>query len=196
MVFDPNIPAANDLLSISQGDIQTNFSQTNTIIAVDHYEFDNATVADRGKHKSVVLPEDVAIATGANEAALYTKDDGTQPALYYRQESNGTEIKMTGIDPLQANDGYTFLQGTTAGGGILLQWGQGTFPVANDLVVIVFPVAFSAAPYSVTGTRFSANTDDRLFYVLPGSVAAAQVTFNRRHNNDNHTFNWFAIGPA
>jgi len=92
MTFDSNIPAANDLLSVSQGDIQTNFSQINTIIAVDHYEFNNATVANRGKHKSVVLPEAAAIATAADEGALYTKDDGTRPALYYRQESNGTEM--------------------------------------------------------------------------------------------------------
>jgi len=196
MTYNPAIPAANDLISVSQGDIQTNFTQANTIIAIDHYEFNHATVANRGKHKSVVLPEGVAIVTAANEGALYTKDDGTRPALYYRQESSGTEIKMTGIDPLQANNGYTFLQGTTAGGGILFQWGQAAFGAGNNTVTVNFPQVFSAAPYSVVATRHATNPDNRTLLIDPGSMVAASVGFRRYHSTADHIFTWIAIGPA
>lgn len=188
MTYNPLIPAANDLLSISQGDIQTNFSQANTIMSADHYEFNNATVANRGKHKSAVLPEAAAIATAANEGALYTKDDGTRPALYYRQESNGTEIKMTGIDPLRATNGYTFLQGN-----MLMQWGKVAAPGASGTVN--FPIVFTAAPYSVQLT-LQRNSGNQTVCLDSGTPPAA-ANFSYLSSSAGSVFlHWIAIGPA
>lgn len=188
MTYNPNIPAANDLLSVSQGDIQTNFSQANTVVAVDHYEFDNATAANRGKHKSVVLPEDAAVATAADEGALYTKDDGTRPALYYRQESNGTEIKFTGIDPLRATNGYTFLQGN-----LLMQWGKVAAP--GNSGTVNFPTAFSAAPYSIQVSleRDSGNQS----VTVDDAPAPTANAFQYLSSSSGSAFMyWIAIGPA
>jgi len=55
MTFNPNIPMPNDELSDSQGDIQTNFNQSNIIFGIDHYTFDNGT-ANKGKHTWVTTP--------------------------------------------------------------------------------------------------------------------------------------------
>ena len=55
MGFNPNIPQANQLLSVSQGDIQTNFSSSNTTYGIDHYAFDSNTQV--GFHKKVTNPD-------------------------------------------------------------------------------------------------------------------------------------------
>jgi len=43
----------------------------------------------------VKLTEGAAPATATGEGALYTKDSGTQPELYFRSESSGTEVQLT-----------------------------------------------------------------------------------------------------
>ena len=91
MTFNPNIPQATDLTSASQSQILTNFSQLNTIFDVDHVTYDNATVANRGKHdKSTYIEQGADPATSANEVALYSKDLSTVSTLYMRKESSGT----------------------------------------------------------------------------------------------------------
>jgi hypothetical protein len=42
-----------------------------------------------------ILPEITAPATAANQGAVYTKNDGTQTELYFREESNGDEVQIT-----------------------------------------------------------------------------------------------------
>lgn len=188
MSYNPSIPQANDLISVSQGDIQTNFTQANTLIAIDHYEFDHATVANRGKHKSVVLPEAAAIATAADEGALYTKDDGTRPALYYRQESNGTEIPLTGINPVSANNGYTFLQGS-----MLIQWGKVAAP--GNAGNVVFPTVFSAPPYSIQVSLERASGGQTV--TVDSTTAPTAAGFNYLSSSAGSVFlYWIAIGAA
>lgn len=41
------------------------------------------------------LSETTAPTTAASEGAIYTKDSGTQPELFYREESNGDELQIT-----------------------------------------------------------------------------------------------------
>lgn len=68
-------------------------------LAVDHTwpasgtTYDGATV---GYHKKLTLPEQAsAPSTPASYGAVYTKDSGTQPELYYREESDGDEVQLT-----------------------------------------------------------------------------------------------------
>lgn len=42
-----------------------------------------------------ILPEITAPTTAANQGALYTKNDGDQTELYFREESDGDEVKIT-----------------------------------------------------------------------------------------------------
>jgi len=43
----------------------------------------------------VKLTEGTAPSTAASQGALYTKDSGGQPELFYREESDGTEVQIT-----------------------------------------------------------------------------------------------------
>ncbi len=43
----------------------------------------------------IALVEDTAPATAAGEGKIYTKDSGTQPELFFREESNGDEVQLT-----------------------------------------------------------------------------------------------------
>jgi len=187
MSYNPNIPQPTDFVSISQNDILNNFTQINTTFDEDHYTFDAA--ANNGKHKSVTLPEGAAIGTDPGEIALYSKDDGTRPALYLRQENDGTEIQMSGISPSAATNGYTFLPG-----GMLLQWNTSTINPSGS-TTINFPTAFSGTAYSVVVTplRDSSNTD--IVYIKPGTIAAA--SFQVRNTAAGITqCCWMAVGPA
>jgi hypothetical protein len=51
--FTPTIPSASQTLAASQPLIQQNFNSTQTILAVDHVTFDNAT---GGQHKQTTFP--------------------------------------------------------------------------------------------------------------------------------------------
>jgi hypothetical protein len=48
----------------------------------------------------IVLPEISAPTTIANQGALYTKNDGDQTELYFREESNGDEVQITNAGAL------------------------------------------------------------------------------------------------
>jgi hypothetical protein len=96
MTYSPTIPTALDALSQSQGDIQTNFAQINTIFQLNHVEFNNAVVGDRGKHKQVNLRAVALPVTIAGEGALYVfNTGGAREQLRYRRESNGQEFGLT-----------------------------------------------------------------------------------------------------
>lgn len=191
MAWTANIPQPNDRLSVSQGQLLGNCQRSDAVMAFDHYPFSDVT-ANAGFHKSVRFPAGAAVATDLDVCALYAKTVGTRTQIFFRQDTDGaaTEIQMTGRDPIRAQNGCTFLPGN-----MLLQWGHGTFPAGDNTVPIAFPVAFSAAAYSVVATRHSSNSDNRTLSIEPGSTGAANVTFRRRHD-DNPTFTWIAIGPA
>lgn len=59
--------------------------------ASDQAEITPALLASGG----AILSEISAPATAANQGALYTKNDGTQTELYFREESNGDEVQIT-----------------------------------------------------------------------------------------------------
>lgn len=130
MTFNPNIPGANDLISQSQSEIQTNFAQSNTIFDIDHVTFDDATSADRGKHRKSTYIEVADPTTVANEMAMYAKAVSGATRLFLRQENNGTIFQFSGPDPTAAATGQTFLPG-----GIILKWGTTS---ANGTTAITF----------------------------------------------------------
>lgn len=96
MTYNPSIPQSSDLISQSQAQVLTNFSQLNTIFDVDHVTYNDATSANRGKHDKSTYVEGSDPVTSTNEVAVYSKDTGTQPDLFYRPESSGTATRLTG----------------------------------------------------------------------------------------------------
>lgn len=193
MTYSNAIPQPTDLISISQGDILTNFSQLYTVLAQDHIELDDGTVANRGKHKQVTLPELGADpATAANERAFYAKAASGVTQLFMRAESNGTVDQLT-YPYTNAQDG-TFV----FSGGIRFQWGKETVTAGAASVAVTFPVAFSGAPYSVVCTPDGIPISDASRGMGATNQAAAGFTIQNYNAGfaGNTPCSWFAIGPV
>ena len=95
MTYTANTPQSSDDPSVSQGQLLTNFQQLDTVFGNNHVAYSAAS--DNGKHKFCQFTEQGADpATAANELAIYTKDTGTRPDLFYRGESSGSVYRMTG----------------------------------------------------------------------------------------------------
>lgn len=117
--YTSNIPQPSDDPSQSQDQILQNFQSLNTANSVNHIAYNDA---DEGKHKFLQMPEQgSAPTTAADEGAVYTKVSNSTTELFWRRESNGTEVQLTDGTPTAAGKGETFLPG-----GILIQWGTGT----------------------------------------------------------------------
>jgi len=165
MTYNPNIPAANDILSNSQSQILTNFGQLNTVFGIDHVPF-YPSVANSGKHAKVTLPEGGDAATLVNEIALYCKDLSSVSTLYLRKENNGTVIQISGVDPIASAQGRTFLPG-----GLILAWGSsasvsngGTVSFASAFpnncfgVQVTINIASTVSPVGINGYNTSGFT--------------------------------------
>lgn len=63
-----------------------------------------------------ILPEITAPTTAANQGALYTKNDGTQTELYFREESNGDEVQVTKGGVINVSGSIAINTGTIASG--------------------------------------------------------------------------------
>lgn len=202
MTFNPNIPQANDIISSSQPQILTNFSQLNTLFGIDHVEYNNATAANRGKHTKITYVQQGADpATLVSELALYTKNVGGVPKLFIREQTNGTVYQLNGPVPSRATTGYSWLPGGTPNGAILIQWGQ-HITLNATTQTITFPTNFSAAAYIAIPTLAIAAGSSRIFCnVVAGSLANNQFQANTRDQNSNApaaglVLPWIAIGPG
>jgi len=102
MPYLPNIPIGTDQLSVSQPQIQSNFTILQTAFDINHIDFD---AANAGKHMYVELPVAAGnpippIVFAAGEVALYSALNPTtnQNELYINKSNNGpvvTQIPAT-----------------------------------------------------------------------------------------------------
>lgn len=172
MTFNPGIPQSSDIPSQSQSQILTNFSQLNTIFGNNHYEFNNATVANRGKHKFVSMPAQGSDpATSSSEMALYTKIVSGNTELFVRRESNGTVVQLTGpaSTTIPAQNGSVFIDG-----GVIMKWG---FPgVVNDNTVVNFVSAFPSNCWNVQLTIIDPNATSRTVNLKTASLTTTSFT--------------------
>lgn len=147
-------------------------------------------------HVKVRLAEQAGNPTQeANRAFLYAKEDPTNGYTEtFAINSNGNVVQLTRGVPTISASGYVYLPG-----GVLMQWGTNS-AVWNGTPTITFPLAFSAAPYSITANTetggaslrayvtvgtFTATTWKPTLYAEGGSlITLARVLY------------WVAIGPA
>ena len=184
MTYNPLIPASTDRPSASQSQVLTNFTQANTIFTNNHYAFNDATVALRGKHRYMVMPNQGAgPATTATEGALYVKGG----ILFYRYPSSGLELALTsGAVPVTTTNGQTILPG-----GLILKWNQLTF--AGLSTVANFPNgAFPTNALCTVVSPLNGNAATDRVYV--DTWNAATVTIKRVSNSGNASVTYFAIG--
>ena len=93
MSYVPGIPAANDVPSSSQGQIQTNFTQLNTIFDVDHVTFDAAI--DNGEHNRITFNSPIADPNAADpKATLYTKTIAGDSQLFFENFDVGGAVNV------------------------------------------------------------------------------------------------------
>jgi hypothetical protein len=191
-VYENNLPLVSDKIRNFPGDVSTkNWPYLNTTINVDHlFSLDTATT-NNGCHRTSTYFVTTDPTTSSTQYAVYCKNDtGPRPQLWVRPPSNGTPVQLTaGVAanvPTASTNGCTYLPG-----GVLLQWGTTGGLVSNG-AVIGFPVAFSAAPYSVVITLGDGVTLGNAHWV------AAKTTLNWTLGSLSgaNTFYWTAIGPA
>lgn len=160
MTYNPNIPLGTDFPSQSRSQFLTNFGQLNTLFGADHFPFNYATVALRGRHQFVTLEQQAAgPATSGTQVALYSKAAAGATNLFMRRATSGTEVQLSSnADPIVATSGQTFLPG-----GLVMKWGQFTmsshhtfvsYPVTgfptNTLAVVVSPFLNNVSAYYVS----------------------------------------------
>lgn len=190
MSFTPNIPFVGQSLGNSRTQVLNNFASLRTQTAANHADVNDANA---GKHtfiQYVVQGSDPS--TAANEVARYTKLVSGVAREFLRLPSNGSVFQVSGPAPVVGANGYTFLPG-----GLLMQWGTraGSSSSSN---AVVFPVAFSAAPYYVNAIPVRAASSpgsDFATVIVTGSVTTTGFTIGNIGSHTIVSWYWTAIGP-
>lgn len=147
MTFQPNIPLATDFISVSQQDINNNFSSLSSAFNTNHNDF-NASGA--GKHKFVEMPNQTGDPAGAaTEVTAYSKQAAGVSELFVRRDA-GSVIQMTKGTPVSSSTGSSFLPG-----GIIINWGS--VVGSNSGNTATFATAFPNNVFSVTLGIFDSN---------------------------------------
>lgn len=143
-----NIPAATDELSVSQGQIQQNFTSIQSFVDVNHADF---TSTDAGKHIFVTLTSQGAIPPAgsgflANEVGLYNAVTNGQQELFINKTTTGVPTTYnipctqstlsTNAAPASLSRGFTYLPS-----GIIMKWGS--FAYNSGTVMFDTTVAFT-----------------------------------------------------
>jgi len=179
MAYVPTTPSGpSEDPSQSQPKITANFEGISTFVQVNHGNFDDP---DEGKHLFMQMPvQGAAPTTGATEGALYTKTLAAQAELYYRKQSSGAEVQMTGPFTAAANGLVTLP------GGLIIIWG--TASSGNGLPVS-YHTAFPTASFTVQVTQ---NTTGAL---AVGAVVVDNTQFTFFSNPAaTISFSYLAIG--
>lgn len=179
MSFYPGIPSSGQSLGNSRPQVLSNFSSLRDTLAVNHVD---VNLIGAGKHKFVQMPaQGSAPITSADEIAEYVKVVSGNARVFVRQPNSGTEIQVSGYDPVLSNTaGSTYLPG-----GILLQWGS--LANAGSGQVVTFPIAFTtvfqayAIPSAIRQFGVSAVSNNTFTFVIENPSGAITVR-------------WWAIG--
>lgn len=183
-IYQNNIPAANDELSVSQGDILTNFASIQSIIEVNHNTFADT---DAGKHKWITFPTQAAIppagsAFSATEIGLFNAVSNGQQELFVNKTSSVGPVTSnvpftrstfsTNPTPLALSNGYTYLPS-----GLILQWGQYSQAAGSTVAFsIPFPnvcIQVITGNYATAVVNVGASAFNQNNFTLTTSTGAA-----------------------
>jgi len=186
MTFQPNVPQAQDLISISQNDLLQNFQALDTSWNVNHVDFNDI---GSGKHKFVEMPNQGSDPAGdGSEMTIFSKLASGNSEIHYKRDASANSFQLTSKDPNPVVNGHTFLAG-----GLLLQWNFLTGASKNDGAVIIFPTAFGTTPFSLQLTASRNGTSVNVLNAT--SVSTTQFTLRTSSNSNDGV--WFlAVGLA
>jgi hypothetical protein len=163
--YNPNTPTAKLPYADWQIQFQQNFTQLNNAFSKNHIALDDATVASRGNHTYVQMPEQKNIPqTGAAEFTIFTKDVESQTdQVHFVYPGNSPVVQFTNyqiysVPPtLLQTTFFTFLPGK-----ILVYFGTfGPFqrvgntpnilvlnpPVAKNIISVQFSISGNTPLY-------------------------------------------------
>lgn len=201
MTYDPTIPAASDILSQSQVDIQTNFSELNSLFNRDHFKWNDATSSFRGYHRQITFPKVRSSAppatgdTGILFPLADTKDTSLRTQLYFVNQSSS--IQVTNRFAAATDPGWIMLNK-----GIIFIWafwantGSGTqnvdFPVIPNLVG-ASGGGFPNTCLSVTCTAVQNDNTAKPVAIKTGSLSATKFTIKLSDTSIDGIY-YFAVG--
>lgn len=193
--YQPNIPAATDQLSKSQGDIQGNFQALMTLIDVNHVDFAGTAP---GKHFVVSMPNQLTSPPSiqgfsflAGEVGMYnfinpavSGGTGANEVYLHTSKSGGAVIQEVPLTASNQNvSGWCYLPS-----GLLLKWTTVSFafsasvaingpslgPVYTNLLhVFITSFGTSITSNNVVGWNRSASTPTTV--ILLGSGGGVQA---------------------
>lgn len=173
MTYNPNIPLANDPFDISQVEINTNFTQLNTIFGIDHVAFN--ALSNQGEHKKVVFNA----VLGADPALIYPKAQAYSKAvadgadnfaeLFFESTKStgaGDDIvrQLTGLKATtHAVNGNHW--GVSTPWGFILNWGRiSTVAIGGTTVGFAIPMttlhSIVASGHYNDGTKGNITTEN------------------------------------
>lgn len=190
MSYQPSIPAASDLLSVSQSGLQTNFTQLNNVFAVDHVTF-NPAVANSGKHNKVTLPQQASTpATAALEGVIYTKAVAGVMSLLYRDQSDGVISQLLSTNVWDSGSS----SGTISLGTTLINYGNVSVAFSgNTTQVVIYKTAFLSPAY--VPYLISKDVSGPLFAITASAAGTFSITVYSG-GSGTANFSYLAIGPA
>ena len=183
MSYNPNIPLSTDRPSQSQGQILTNFQQLDSIFAINHVAFDDATVANRGKHTYVTLIDETATppTPSGTDIALYSAMASGVNELFYIQGAVGTPIQITGAG--------------SPGSSYEIRGGTFTYPYSSypTPATITFSSAFPTSITSVVITPANLYSSGVNYFI--SSLTVSTFVFNPKSPlSANGIYTYIAIG--
>ena len=195
MVFQPSKPAPPDDLDVSVTDIQGNFQTSNTVMAVNHFEFD-VTTGQQGMHRKVDLPILASPpTTTANMGTVYTTlsapGAASNPLPVYRiQNSSGAyanaskDIPFISLSPISMgvfDSAGASLAGANYNNGGCVRNSLGVFTVSGLPGATANYVLLITPQYTPSGT----SADVVTYRVNTKAAASFQVIFTARIGGSN-----------
>jgi len=210
MSYIYDIPRATDALSLSQGQIQGNFSAVGSIAG-------NSTTNSNSLNPTVgfnfvnLVPRNDTSVTGTNQLFLYNDlypYAGTSiPEVYVQNVNNGVKTPITAGVPTGGNSGWTYLPS-----GMKIIWGQATMPIQNTAQPFTFPNTLGFPGFSAQVTPIGGSPINNVpnVQITPITASAGQLPvflyltainaggFSVRHSNGTYgftiPFTWSAMG--
>lgn len=199
MAYNANVPQPGDLLSQSQIDLLSNFTEINTFVNVNHEAFNSVAPHAQGKHKQIEMPVQAAdVATDLTQWSMYVKNNTLgvpAPAIWLRPPvsaqhpapANPIDITTAGM----ANNGWCRLPC-----GILMAWGTVNVPGGSTAVpgianlVLTSPTiagfpGFNAV-YSAQATGVRNGGMDK--YIWVSNLAVGAITIANPNVNAIDTY--------
>jgi hypothetical protein len=150
-VWTTNIPLATDSPAYSQGQFLANNQSLAAYFANDHYMFDDATAAYRGKHRVVHLEQQGSVTTATNEVAVY---NDTSNRLMFRGSNNAAVKNILAMD--------AFYQGYMNNTGLhtVNSYNISSITFAGTTATINFTTALNSTNYGIiSGNSQNSSTN-------------------------------------